>query len=193
MRCLRPPAQSRRGLNMWTALIVLRTNRLNTNPTHRIRRMWTLIGLSIAGVLAVGVIVVRVKLWRQLPPVAHGLRGVLRRIWRIARPAVVLIAGLSLVLVGIVAIPLPGPGWAIVFAGIALLATEFVWARWLLTKTRDTAISVGRICGFGSLPPPNAGRLRLFIHRWNLVARKRYFNRWKSTPPAPSVSANDPA
>jgi uncharacterized protein (TIGR02611 family) len=30
--------------------------------------------------------------------------------------------------VGIVLIPCPGPGWLVVFAGLAILATEFVWA-----------------------------------------------------------------
>ena len=30
---------------------------------------------------------------------------------------------------GIVAIPYPGPGWAIVFIGLAILASEFAWAH----------------------------------------------------------------
>ena len=34
--------------------------------------------------------------------------------------------------VGILAIPYPGPGWAIVFLGLAILATEFEWAHRLL-------------------------------------------------------------
>ena len=43
----------------------------------------------------------------------------------------------TLVLVGgIVLIPYPGPGWLIVFAGLAILATEFRWARRLLTFLR---------------------------------------------------------
>ena len=37
---------------------------------------------------------------------------------------------------GIVLIPLPGPGWLIVFAGLAILATEFVWAERLLRFAR---------------------------------------------------------
>ena len=31
----------------------------------------------------------------------------------------------------------PGPGWAIVFVGLAILATEFDWARRLLAYTRE--------------------------------------------------------
>jgi uncharacterized protein (TIGR02611 family) len=44
--------------------------------------------------------------------------------------------GAAVVLVGIALIPLPGPGWLIVFAGLAILATEFVWAERLLNFAR---------------------------------------------------------
>ena len=47
-----------------------------------------------------------------------------------------LIGGI-VVVVGIVLIPLPGPGWLIVLAGLAIWAIEFVWARHLLRFTRD--------------------------------------------------------
>ncbi|MDY6995810.1 MAG: TIGR02611 family protein [Actinomycetota bacterium] len=63
-----------------------------------------------------------------------GLRG---------RPAVdagyriaVGVVGLVVLAVGIVAIPYPGPGWAIVFVGLAILATEFAWAQRLLVYAR---------------------------------------------------------
>lgn len=39
------------------------------------------------------------------------------------------VAGGAVLLVGIIAIPYPGPGWLIVFTGLAILATEFAWAR----------------------------------------------------------------
>ena len=38
---------------------------------------------------------------------------------------------------GIVAIPYPGPGWAIVFVGLAILASEFAWAHYTLRFTKD--------------------------------------------------------
>jgi uncharacterized protein (TIGR02611 family) len=53
------------------------------------------------------------------------------------------VVGLAVLGVGILAIPYPGPGWAIVFVGLAILATEFDWARRLLAYTRtryDTAM-----------------------------------------------------
>lgn len=49
----------------------------------------------------------------------------------------VAVVGLIVLLVGVAAIPYPGPGWAIVFLGLAILASEFYWARRTLTYTRD--------------------------------------------------------
>lgn len=42
------------------------------------------------------------------------------------------VAGSLVLIVGIIAIPYPGPGWLIVFTGLAILATEFAWARSVL-------------------------------------------------------------
>lgn len=53
-----------------------------------------------------------------------------------AKQVAVAFVGGFVVLVGIVAIPYPGPGWLIVFAGLAILATEFDWARRLLARAR---------------------------------------------------------
>jgi uncharacterized protein (TIGR02611 family) len=47
------------------------------------------------------------------------------------------VVGLTVLAVGIVAIPYPGPGWAIVFVGLGILATEFDWARRLLAHVRE--------------------------------------------------------
>lgn len=49
---------------------------------------------------------------------------------------IALLGGL-VVAVGIVLIPLPGPGWLIVIGGLAIWAVEFIWARHLLAFTRD--------------------------------------------------------
>jgi len=50
---------------------------------------------------------------------------------------VVGVVGLIVLGVGILAIPYPGPGWAIVFIGLGILATEFTWARRLLAYARE--------------------------------------------------------
>ena len=52
-----------------------------------------------------------------------------RRVRRVA----IAVAGGAVLLVGVIAIPYPGPGWLIVFTGLAILATEFTWARRALT------------------------------------------------------------
>jgi TIGR02611 family protein len=42
------------------------------------------------------------------------------------------ILGLLVVVTGIILLPLPGPGWVIIFVGLGIWATEFTWARRLL-------------------------------------------------------------
>ncbi|WJL97161.1 TIGR02611 family protein [Microbacterium sp. ET2] len=49
----------------------------------------------------------------------------LERVYRIG----VAIFGGVLALGGLILVPLPGPGWLIVFLGLAVLGTEFHWAR----------------------------------------------------------------
>src|SRR3954467_3197522 len=44
--------------------------------------------------------------------------------------------GTLVVALGIVLIPFPGPGWAIVILGLAIWAIEFAWARQLLEFTK---------------------------------------------------------
>src|SRR6478735_4570468 len=38
------------------------------------------------------------------------------------------VIGTAVLVVGIVTIPYPGPGWLIVFAGLGILGSEFAWA-----------------------------------------------------------------
>ncbi|MCP3973443.1 MAG: hypothetical protein GY720_02990 [bacterium] len=56
--------------------------------------------------------------------------GLLRRV-------AVAIAGVVVVLIGIPLIPLFGPGWLIVFSGLAILASEFEWAGRLRDRIRS--------------------------------------------------------
>jgi uncharacterized protein (TIGR02611 family) len=44
--------------------------------------------------------------------------------------------GAAVVALGLVLVPLPGPGWAIVFGGLAIWAIEFAWAARLLNWVR---------------------------------------------------------
>jgi uncharacterized protein (TIGR02611 family) len=69
---------------------------------------------------------------------------------------VIAIAGGIVLVAGIIAIPYPGPGWLIVFAGLGILSTEFEWASRLLgfargkyeqwqewLKTQNVAVKTG--------------------------------------------------
>jgi len=55
------------------------------------------------------------------------------RIYRIVVGAV----GLLIVVGGLALVPLPGPGWVIVFVGLAVWASEFEWAQRLLHFARE--------------------------------------------------------
>ncbi len=47
------------------------------------------------------------------------------------------IVGGFVMLIGVLLIPYPGPGWLIVFGGLAILATEFTFAERTLKYARD--------------------------------------------------------
>jgi len=57
-----------------------------------------------------------------------------RHAWRVYRTLVGAIGGLIIVF-GLITVPLPGPGWLTVFIGLAILGTEFHWARRLLHRS----------------------------------------------------------
>ncbi len=63
-------------------------------------------------------------------------------LYQTARKVVVAVIGSTVILVGVALFVLPGPGWLVVFAGLAILATEFVWARRLLRRVRQSASDV---------------------------------------------------
>lgn len=56
---------------------------------------------------------------------------------RIALKVGIALLGGLVVAIGILLIPLPGPGWLIVFAGLGIWAVEFHWARRLLNWGRE--------------------------------------------------------
>jgi uncharacterized protein (TIGR02611 family) len=47
---------------------------------------------------------------------------------RIVVSIVLTVLGLLVIAAGIVLLPLPGPGWVIIFAGLAIWSLEFTWA-----------------------------------------------------------------
>jgi uncharacterized protein (TIGR02611 family) len=67
------------------------------------------------------------------------LRALLRRRpgLNLAYRILVGVVGTAVLIAGIIAIPYPGPGWLILFAGLAILGSEFQWAQRVLHSTRE--------------------------------------------------------
>jgi uncharacterized protein (TIGR02611 family) len=61
-----------------------------------------------------------------------------------ARRIVVAIVGFTVLLIGIALLVLPGPAFLVIPLGLAILATEFVWARSLLQKARAKLVRRGK-------------------------------------------------
>lgn len=57
-------------------------------------------------------------------------------IFRQIKRIVVAVVGFTVLMIGIAMVVLPGPAFILIPAGIAILATEFVWARKLLNKVK---------------------------------------------------------
>jgi tellurite resistance protein TerC len=61
------------------------------------------------------------------------------RLVRIARRIVVSVVGFTVLAIGIAMIVLPGPAVVMIPAGLAILGTEYVWARRFLHKVKERA------------------------------------------------------
>lgn len=61
-----------------------------------------------------------------------------------ARRIIAFVIGSTIVVVGAIMVPGPGPGLLVIPVGLAILAAEFVWARRLLDKYTSTALAAGK-------------------------------------------------
>ncbi len=61
-----------------------------------------------------------------------------------ARRIVVAVIGGTVLLLGVLMVVLPGPGFLVILAGIAVLATEFYWAKGLLRRVKRRAAQARR-------------------------------------------------
>jgi uncharacterized protein (TIGR02611 family) len=76
--------------------------------------------------------------WHEHPAFVP-FKAIGRFIQRSGKRIAVTIAGAVVILVGVAMLVLPGPGWVVIFAGLAILSTEYVWARRLLEKAKEKA------------------------------------------------------
>lgn len=88
---------------------------------------------------------------------AEGLSALARQVWRTGRKLVVLVVGSTVLLIGVIMIVTPGPAVVVIPAGLAILATEFVWAARLLHRVRDQVKNaVQNVAGTGGQAPADA-------------------------------------
>ena len=74
----------------------------------------------------------------MIPPMGSRLQLAtwpLRQLWRL----IIVIVGITVLLIGIAMIVLPGPAIVVIPIGLGLLGTEFAWARRLLSKAKAWA------------------------------------------------------
>jgi uncharacterized protein (TIGR02611 family) len=89
----------------------------------------------------------------QRGPVVGGLERIrAKRAGRLALRIGIGTLGTLVVVLGVVLIPFPGPGWAIVILGLAIWAIEFAWAKDLLEFTKRHVLSWTRWIGRQTLP-----------------------------------------
>lgn len=58
------------------------------------------------------------------------------------RKSIILVIGSTVLLIGLAMIALPGPAVIVIPAGLAILGTEFVWARKLLKRMKEEAAKI---------------------------------------------------
>jgi len=68
--------------------------------------------------------------WKHLP---HPIRWV-----------IVATIGGTLVVLGLIFMVLPGPGLPLVIAGLAILASEFAWAQYMLNQIKERSQAVAQ-------------------------------------------------
>ena len=71
---------------------------------------------------------------------------------RQARKVVIAVVGFTIVLLGLVMIVTPGPGWLVILLGLSILSAEFVWARRLMKRIKKTGKDITRTV-FGETKP----------------------------------------
>ena len=76
--------------------------------------------------------------WHDHPTVVP-FKVVGRFIGRNAKRVAVTIAGLLVLIAGAAMLVLPGPGIVVIIAGLAILATQYVWAERLLKLAKEKA------------------------------------------------------
>jgi uncharacterized protein (TIGR02611 family) len=80
-----------------------------------------------------------------------------RFIRRSGKRIAVTVAGFAVLLAGIALLVLPGPGWLLIFVGLTILATQYMWAERLLkTAKRKAEQAKDAVLRKKTTKPPNS-------------------------------------
>jgi len=103
--------------------------------------------IVIAAIMVVGILVsMFVNTIKPLiDPMALDVQFVADVTWKQARRVMIMITGAVVIAVGCAMIFLPGPAFLVIPAGLAILATEFIWARNLLKKIKEKGAAAIRM------------------------------------------------
>ncbi|HEX7260081.1 MAG TPA: PGPGW domain-containing protein [Candidatus Saccharimonadia bacterium] len=52
-----------------------------------------------------------------------------KKLPKMVRQLIVLIIGVPIISLGVILLPLPGPGWLVILSGLYIISREFAWAR----------------------------------------------------------------
>jgi uncharacterized protein (TIGR02611 family) len=69
---------------------------------------------------------------------------------KIVRRVIVSVVGATVLLIGVALLVLPGPAFIVIPVGLAILATEYAWARRWLKRVRQMATNV--VSGRNNMP-----------------------------------------
>lgn len=109
---------------------------------------------AVGAALLAWVLRAQAGLGRVADPLGHLLGAALSGAVKNARRIAVLITGGAVLLVGIAMIVLPGPAVVVIPLGLGILATEFLWARRLLSRmNREVRAAAARVLGRRKTPP----------------------------------------
>ncbi len=101
--------------------------------------------LVVLGILSVGVVASLIDLRRnpairkQVEDITQAAEEMAVMTFRHAKRIVVLFMGSTVLVVGVALLFLPGPAFVVIPVGLAILATEFVWARRILNRMKKEA------------------------------------------------------
>jgi hypothetical protein len=98
---------------------------------------------------------------------------------KIVRRIIVSVVGATVLLIGIALLVLPGPAFIVIPIGLAILATEYAWARHWLKKVRQ--IASGVVSGRGASnqnrqtqDPVRNGEAHRAEQDWDCAADRQY-------------------